>query len=83
MEANGYTIHKCQVVHANPFYLRHGAIDPSALTCFTDVTDDVEKKLAETQEQATQAVSIINSQTIPDIDPLIAAPSFFAAWLQI
>jgi hypothetical protein len=83
LEANGYTIHKCQVVHANPFYLRHGAIDPSALTCFTDVTDDVEKKLAETQEQATEAVSIINSQTIPDIDPLIAAPSSFAAWLQI
>ena len=43
LEANGYNIHKCQVLHANSKYRRDGDIDPNALTQITDVTEKVEK----------------------------------------
>lgn len=83
LESNGYNIRKCQVLHANPQYLRKVKIDPSELTLFTDVTDNVEKILDKTEADAAKAVSVANSDSIPDIDPLIATSSAFADWLQI
>ena len=83
LEANGYNIHKCQVLHANPEYLRSGDIEPSALTQITDVTGRVEQYIAKTKEDATSAIKILNLNSIPDIDPLLAAPNAFSDWLQI
>lgn len=83
LEANGYDIQKCQVMHANPDYERAGDIDPHVLTRITDVTDQVEKILTKTKENAASAVRVMNLDSIPDIDPLLAAPSAFADWLQI
>ena len=83
LEASGYDIQKCQVMHANPDYERAGDIDPYALTKITDVTDQVEKILSKTKENVACAVRVMNSDSIPNIDPLLAAPSAFADWLKI
>ena len=83
LEENGYVIKKCQVMHANPNYVRAGDIDPNVLTKITDVTDQVEKILSETKENMANAVRVMNLVDIPDVDPLLAAPSAFADWLQI
>ena len=83
LEANGYNIHKCQVLHANSKYRRDGDIDPNALTQITDVTDKVKKILGKTEADAIKAVSIVNSDRIPDIDPLLATSDAFADWLEI
>ena len=83
LEANGYKIHKCQVLHANSKYRRDGDVDPNALTKITDVTDKVEKILDKTEADATKAVSVANSDIIPAIDPLIAKSNAFADWLEI
>ena len=83
LEANGYDIRKCQVMHANPNYLRDGDIDPKKLTKITDVTDQVEKILSKTKDDAANAVNVANSDSIPRIDPLLAATGAFADWLQI
>lgn len=83
LEENGYNIHKCQVLHANSKYRRNGDIEPNALTQITDVTVRVEKRLAKTKVDAAKAVSIANSDSIPDIDPLIATSNAFADWLEI
>ena len=83
LEAGGYDIHKCQVMHANPDYERSGDIDPSVLTKITDVTDQVEKILSKTKENAASAVRVMNLDSIPDVDPLLAAPSAFSDWLEI
>jgi len=83
LEAGGYDIQKCQVMHANPDYERAGDIDPNVLTKITDVTDQVEKILSKTKENAASAVRVMNLDSIPDVDPLLAAPSAFADWLEI
>ena len=83
LEANGYNIHKCQVLHANSKYRRDGDIDPNALTQITDVTDKVEKTLGKTEADATKAANLVNSDRIPDIDPLLATSDAFADWLKI
>ena len=83
LEANGYNIHKCQVLHANSKYRRDGDIDPNALTQITDVTDKVKKILGKTAADATKAVSVLNSDRIPDIDPLLAKSDAFSDWLEI
>jgi len=83
LEANGYNIHKCQVLHANSKYRRDGDIDPNALTQITDVTDKVKKILGKTEADAIKAVSVVNSDRIPDIDPLLATSDAFADWLEI
>ena len=83
LEANGYEIRKCQVMHANSKYLRKGDIDPKTLTKITDVTDQVEKILSKTKDDAANAVNVANSDTIPNIDPLLASTGAFADWLQI
>ena len=83
LEASGYDIQKCQVIHANPDYERAGDIDPHLLTRTTDVTNQVEKILYKTKENAASAVRVMNLDSIPDIDPLLAAPSAFAEWLEI
>jgi hypothetical protein len=83
LEASGYEIQKCQVMHANPDYERAGDIDPKVLTKITDVTDQVEKILSKTKENAASAVRVINLDSIPDVDPLLAAPSAFSDWLEI
>jgi hypothetical protein len=83
LEANGYDIRKCQVMHANPKYLRGGDIEPSKLTQITDVTDRVEKILSETKLDSANAISVANLDNIPDLDPLLAATGAFTDWLQI
>ena len=83
LEANGYDIQKCQVMHANPDYERAGDIDPKILTKITDVTDQVEKILSITKENAASAVRVMNLDSIQDVDPVLAASSSFADWLQI
>jgi len=83
LEASGYDIQKCQVMHANPEYERAGDIDPNVLTRITDVTDQVEKILFKTKENAINAARVMNLDVIPDVDPLLAAPSAFADWLEI
>lgn len=83
LEANGYEIRKCQVMHANPKYLRKGDIDPKTLTKITDVTDQVEKVLSKTEDDAANAVNVANLDSIPNIDPLLASTGAFADWLEI
>ena len=83
LEANGYDIRKCQVMHANPNYLRDGEIDPKKLTKITDVTDQVETILSKTKENAASAVRVMKLDSIPDVDPLLASPSAFSDWLEI
>ena len=83
LEANGYDIRKCQVMHANPNYLRDGDIDPKKLTKVTDVTDQVEKILSKTKDDAANAVNVANLDSIPNIDPLLASTGAFADWLEI
>lgn len=83
LEASGYKIQKCQVLHANPDYERAGDIDPNVLTIITDVTDQVEKILSKTKENAASAIRVMNLDSIPDVDPLLAAPSAFSDWLEI
>ena len=70
-------------LHANSKYRRDGDIDPNALTQITDVTDKVKKILGKTEADAIKAVSIVNSDRIPDIDPLLATSDAFADWLEI
>lgn len=83
LEANGYNIHKCQVLHANSKYRRDGDIDPNALTQITDVTEKVDKTLGKTEAEATKAANLVNLDRIPDIDPLLATSDSFADWLEI
>ena len=83
LEANGYDIRKCQVMHANPNYLRDGDIVPKKLTKVTDVTDQVEKILSKTKDDAANAVNVANSDSIPNIDPLLATTNAFIDWLEI
>ena len=83
LEANGYDIRKCQVMHANPKYLRSGDIELSKLTLITDVTDKVEKILSKTRDAAAKAARVAKLDSIPDINPLLAATGAFTDWLQI
>lgn len=83
LEESGYHILKCQVMHANPDYERAGDIDPNLLIKITDATDQVESILTRTKENAASAVRMMNLDSIPDVDPLLAAPSAFSDWLEI
>jgi hypothetical protein len=83
LEASGYDIRKCQVMHANPDYERAGDIDLNLLTKITDVTDQVETILSKTKENVASAVRVMNLDSIPDVDPLLACPSAFSDWLEI
>ena len=83
LEARGYDIRKCQVMHANPDYERAGDIDLNLLTKITDVTDQVETILSKTKENAASAVRVMKLDSIPDVDPLLASPSAFSDWLEI
>lgn len=83
LEACGFKIHKCQVLHANAGYQRNGEIDYRALTRFSDVTDKVEKVLKKTQEDMREALSVVTSDVHPSLDPLDASSNFFSDWLKI
>ena len=83
LEANGFNIHKCQVLHANADYKRNGDIDYNALTLVSDVTDKVKKILAKTEVDMSKALSVVISKVCPDLDPLHASSNFFSDWLKI
>ena len=83
LEASGFKIHKCQVLHANADYRRNGDIDYHALTRISDVTDKVEKILDKTEVDMSKALSVVISEVRPDLDPMHASSNFFSDWLKI
>ena len=45
LEASGFPVKKCEIGHVNSNYVRNGKIDPKSLVAFTDVTEEVQKKM--------------------------------------
>tara|TARA_B100000780_G_scaffold235075_1_gene175590 strand:+ start:220 stop:1695 length:1476 start_codon:yes stop_codon:yes gene_type:complete len=83
LEEAGYKIHQCRVAHVNSSYVRDGEIDPRKLVTFTDVTENVEKKLEKTKSNIGQALAVLRAENIPDIDPSNTASNAFPEWLEI
>lgn len=61
----GHRVREVFVVHLNDEYVRDGKIDPEALLIFADVTVRVREVEAETQQQISEALSLLEK---PEID---------------
>ena len=83
LESAGFEIHQCRVAHVNSSYVRNGEIDLRKFVAFTDVTENVEKRLEKTKSNIDRALAVIRSEIIPDMDPSIAASNAFSEWLEI
>lgn len=62
-EKCGIAINRCHLVTMNGDYVRAGEIDPEQLFSITDVTDEVERRLAATEKQAYAAIRYLD--TVP------------------
>jgi len=65
IENNDIPITKCQVLHANSEYIRHGEIDIDDLTKITDVTVKVNKVIVGTSENMNEAIKVMNLDEMP------------------
>ena len=83
LEASGFPVKKCEIGHVNSNYVRNGEIDPKGLVAFTDVTEEVQKKLESTKARINQALAIANSPNIPDTGPELTRLGAYADWMEI
>lgn len=90
LEKAGYTVRNISVIHANKEYVRQGQIDPTKLTTQTDITSKVKALRETTQQQITQALTILKQPEMPDPSPRhvnkIGVPGVYqwpAEWLGI
>jgi len=62
---------------------RHGEVNPGELVASTDVTDVVKAKRRATAEQAKLALTVVDSDEIPNISPSLARLGAYGDWLDI
>ena len=83
LEGAGYPIKKCEVAHVNSSYVRNGEINPSELTAFTDITEEVESLIEGTQSRIEQAIRVAESYDMPDPAPERAKLKSYEDWLGV
>ena len=83
LEGAGYPIKKCEVAHVNSSYVRNGEINPSELTAFTDITEEVENLIEGTQSRIEQAIRVAESYDMPDPAPERAKLKSYEDWLGV
>lgn len=66
-EDAGIKIGRLKLVHINGNYVRNGTVDPGQLFEIEDITDDVNDKLPEIQDEIERALKIIDFQEEPDL----------------
>ena len=67
-EGAGIPIGRCYLMHINPKYKRHGAIDPKHLFVSEDVTDSLKELLKDMKDRIKKMLDIIDSKKCPEID---------------
>ena len=83
LEGAGFPIKKCEVAHVNSSYVRKGAINPSELVAFTDITEEVEELLEGTGSRIEQAIRVAESYDMPDPAPERAKLKSYEDWLGV
>lgn len=63
---NGYRVRKIFVIHVDNTYVRQGEINPTKLTKFVEVTDEVAELADFTIEHTKKASEIVASKSMPD-----------------
>ncbi|OGZ66655.1 MAG: hypothetical protein A2822_00460 [Candidatus Staskawiczbacteria bacterium RIFCSPHIGHO2_01_FULL_41_41] len=66
-EGAGIQIGRLKLVHINGNYVRHGEINPSQLFDIEDITEDVNEKLPQIQDEIQRALKIINLKEEPSV----------------
>mgnify|MGYP003314967778 CR=1 FL=1 len=83
LEGASFPIKKCEVAHVNSSYVRKGAINPSELTAFTDITEEVENLIEGTRSRIEQAIRVAESYDMPDPAPERAKLKSYEDWLGV
>lgn len=83
LEGCGYQVRNIAVMHVNNQYVRRGAIDASAITATTDVTEAVKARLEDTEYDAIDAMRTAQQADCPDTTPLLCSKAAFKDWLEI
>lgn len=63
-ERSGQKIDRVYLVHLNGDYIRSGAIDPSKLLVFSDITQDVQNIHSETKAEIESALTLLKQKDI-------------------
>ena len=83
LEGAGYPIKRCEVAHVNSSYVRNGEINPSELTAFTDITEEVENLIEGTRSRIEQAIRVAEAYDMPDPAPERAKLKSYTEWLGV
>ncbi len=83
LEGAGYPIKKCEVAHVNSSYVRAGEINPTGLTAFTDITEEVEDLIEGTRSRIEQAIRVAEAYDMPDPAPERAKLKSYEDWLGV
>ena len=83
LEGAGYPIKKCEVAHVNSSYVRTGEINPTELTAFADITEEVENLIEGTRSRIEQAIRVAEAYNMPDPAPERAKLKSYTEWLGI
>lgn len=83
LEAAGFPITRCEVVHVNRECVRAGEIVPRELVCITDITEKVTGQMENTRAWIEQALSVATSASMPDPAPERARLQSYSEWLAI
>jgi hypothetical protein len=83
LQKSGFSVRNVFVVHVNNEYVREGNLDPQQLCTTEDVTSEVFAIQGETVIHIQTALEILQSSSIPDMSPSLAANGAFGEWLEI
>ncbi len=67
IERSGLTVCNCYVITMNGEYIRRGEIDVEQLFVITDVTAEVEQRIAKTEQQIADAIAYVDSVPVPSL----------------
>ena len=67
----------------NSSYVRNGEINPSELTAFTDITEEVENLIEGTRSRIEQAIRVAEAYDMPDPAPERAKLKSYEDWLSV
>ena len=83
LEGNGFSVRNITVIHVNNQYVRQGAVNPSELTTFADVTSDVNEIAISTPSYMKEALRVARQPAMPDPSPDLAKLGSKPEWLKV
>lgn len=89
LQQYGLKVDSISVMHVNNEYIRQGEIDSKQFITETDVTTEVRDLLEIADQKIKEALTMLESSTIPNISPRYANPlgvtgtTWFAEWMEV